>query len=282
MPENNDTQAAIDAGIALAGPHAIGDTERFYLQVAPAGATVHVHDIEALEEKLAPTPRRKRGTVHVQDAESFIEYVQKHELEATEVWADGARRALVGVINAHSGSEDGGVDEGNAGHGDHRVSLELLHSDEWNAWLAKDKTWMDQVTFAEHLEDNAAQVVFPDAATMLEIAQTFQAHTGVAFKSATRLSSGEVQFRFEEQQNAKAGEAGDMEIPTEFVLALRPFVGADPVEVRARFRYRIRNGQLSLSYALLGAQQIIHEAFLEIASRVTDTINPPVFLGRPE
>lgn len=274
-----ENQTVLDAGLAIAEPQEV--TDGLHTLVVPAGAKVHEIDVKAFEDKYADKPRRKTGTVHVQDASSFVEYLQKHGLHATEVWADAARKGLVGVVNAHSAS-DTSLDEGDAGHGDHRVLLELLPTPEWQAWLANDKKWMGQQSFAEHLEDNAADVTTPDAATMLEIAQTFHATTGTIFKSAQRLHSGEVTLNYEENTGARAGEKGDLEIPTEFVLSIAPYAGqTDTAQVVARFRYRIRQGELSLSYALVRPEDHAREVFETIVSAVEDAIPHPVYAGRP-
>lgn len=280
-----DTAAAVAAGIEIAGPQPLAGTQenefaRFFTQVVPAGATVKVLDIDELEQTLADRPRRKKGTVHVQDAISFIRYVEKHQLPGTEVYADAARQRLVAVVNAHDASE--GPSENDAGHGDHRVALELIPTEEWKTWTSLDKKPLNQQAFAEHLEDNAADVIHPDAATMLEIASSLIATNGVNFKQAVRLDNGQVQVRYEETTSARAGHAGDLEIPQVFTIAVAPFVGSEPVEVTARFRYRINGGNLALSYALLRPEQIARQAFLDHVEAVADAITPPVFQGRPE
>lgn len=277
----SDIDAAILAGIELSRPTPLSEVEgRFYTQLVPAGAKVEVHDLEQMAQALADHPHRKSGTVLVHDAASFVGYIEKHGLDATEVWADQAKRQLVAVINAHA-TTIAADDEGPAGHGDHRVALELIHSEEWVAWQVKDKTWMNQADFAEHLEDNAINVVDPDAATMLEIAESFQATRSADIKAGTRLNSGLVQIRYEETETARAGHTGEFEIPTEFTLMLRPFVGSAPVEVTARFRYRIAGGNLHLSYALLRAGDVARDSFTGIVDEVAAAVTQPVYLGRP-
>lgn len=275
-----ETGAAVLAGMEIAEPQRLDADGRFFAQLVPAGATVKVHDLHAMHETFADHPHRKTGTVHVHDATSFIDYLTKHGLLASEVWADEARRGLVGVINSHATS-DTGLDEGLAGHGDHRVVLELLHSQEWKTWTARDKEWLDQAAFAEHLEDNAIHVVEPDGATMLEIAEFLQATRSSEAKSGIRLDNGTIQLRYEETENATAGRYGDLEIPTTFTLLLAPFVGGERIPVKARFRYRIRGGQTVLSYALLHTDDIVHNAYAEIVDVVRGGVAQPVFLGRP-
>lgn len=283
----NETQAAIDAGVALAEPSTI--TDGLVGVIIPAGGTFKEVDLKAFEDKHAAHPRRKVGTVHVQDADSFVAYLDKHGLHSSEVFADPARRGLVGIINAHAGTTDApgsdtmtGRVEADAGHGDHRVLLELIATDAWTAWTKNDKQWMSQVQFAEHLEDNILDIVNPDAATMLEIAQSFHATTGVAFKSVQRLHSGEATLKYEETTTARAGQKGDLDIPTEFTLYVQPFTGQPTMaEITARFRYRIRDGVLSLSYALNQPDVVVRQVFDEIVETVREGITQPVFQGRP-
>lgn len=278
--EAGNTAAAVAAGLEIAGAKPVGESGRFFTQVVPDGATISTFDLEELEEKLAPHPRRKKGTVHVQDAESFIAYIEKHGIADTEVYADLSRMALVGVINAHEESDVDG--EGTAGHRDHRVQLELLQTDAWKAWLAHDRKVLAQQQFAEHLEDRADDVVDPDAATMLEIAQSLIATTGVDFKSATRLADGQVQFRYEENTAARAGHAGDLEIPQTFALEVSPFEGCPPVSLVARFRYRIGSNGLQLFYVLNNPADVARDAFIAYVDTVAESITQPLFKGRPE
>jgi uncharacterized protein YfdQ (DUF2303 family) len=284
----NEIAAAVLAGYAMKPqPEALDTDGRFYAVPRPDGQTPHIIDTDALEldftkkyEKDADHPIRKKGTVFVQDAGSFIAYIEKHGLPETEVFADLGGMRLVGVVNAHAESVDD-VEQA-AGHGDHRVVLELVQTDAWKAWVGRDKKPQTQEQFAEHLEDRANDVIYPDAATMLEIASSLLATTGGDFKSAFRLSDGQVRFRYEETTQARAGENGELEIPQTFTIAVAPFEGVDPVELQARFRYRLTAGNLSLFYALLNPNDIIRAAFVDYVDTVAEAITQPLFKGRPE
>ena len=282
---SNETQAAIDAGTALAGPRPVdSDGHRFHTQLVLEGASLQVFDEQELDAKFEDTyglrPRRKTGTVHVQDGRSFIDYIAKHGLPETEVYADLSRMKLCGVINAHTEASDD-VEQA-AGHGDHRVNLDLVHTDAWKVWTGLDKKAMTQQQFAEHLEDRAVDVTDPSAADMLEVAQTLIATVGVDFKSGHRLADGQVQFRYEETVSSRAGQKGDIEIPQTFTIAIPPFEGCSPVEVTARFRYRITSSGLSLFYALLNPQDLARATFQAYVETVAEAVTQPVFRGRPE
>ena len=283
--ETTEIQDAIDAGVLIGDPNPIDPDVDFYTHVVPAGGTVHTVDVQQLLTPYLSRPRRKTGTVHLHSAESFIDYLKKHAVPETEVYADTARHALVAVINAHQeaeASEDAVAADLGAGFGDHRVQLELVKTDAWKAWLGKNRQYMPQMEFANHIEDNSIDVVVPDPATVLEIIESFQASTSVEFKSAKRLHSGQVQFDYTETGTARAGENGDLEVPTEFGLELAPFEGGKTYEVTARFRYRINSGNLALSYHLVRPEDILRQAFIDYVQAVENEVTAPVFRGRPE
>lgn len=263
------TAEALEAGALLGTPSKIDD--RFFSVLVPAGASQVMFDKKQLELQLAAHPHRKTGLFKVQDADSFTGYMAKHATGDSEVYANPATFSLVGVVNSHASTR--------AGHGDHRVELELLLTDEWKTWLNLDKRWLDQATFAEHLEDNAADVVEPDAATMLEIAQNFHASRSGEFQRAERLSSGQVSLRYKETIAARAGESGALDIPTEFAVSIAPFHSCPRAVVRARFRYRIREGNLALSYALIRPGDVARGVYDSIVEDVKNVVVGSVFSG---
>lgn len=281
---DNNIAAAIEAGQVHGMPQKLDDAGRFVAITTPTDAGTKVHDLEQLAAAYADRPRRKTGTVKVQDAASFVAYLEKHALPESEVFADPRTYQLVAVINAHQGVLDDGqgiVREDSAGHGDHRLVLDLVQTPAWKTWLALDRQWQTQAEFAEHIEDNALDVISPDAATMLELAQSFQAASSVNFKRGERLHSGVVSLHFEETQSATAGQAGDIEIPTTFTVQLAPFEGGDLTSVTARFRYRIRSGELSMSYALVQPHDVARAAYDRIVNDVAGAIDAPVLYGTP-
>lgn len=253
MAERTDTDAVIETAQAAASSETL---ERGALV---AFATVpRVLDLEAYDL----TPYRKRGRVTLTEAAALIAYVKKHRDEDyTELFASWDTGRIVAVLNGHG--------ENLAGWGDHRATLVLAPTPAWMRWLGNNAVLLTQTQFAEHIEESLPEIVEPAAATMLEIAQTFQANTAVAFRSARRLQSGETQLRYEEQHDAKAGAQGDITIPTTFTLALAPWEGCDPYRITARLRYRIGSGNLALGYVLDRPDDVKRAAFADITAKVT-------------
>lgn len=236
------------------------------------------HDLD----QYAPTPFRKTGHVAVWDAGSFVGYVDRHKTAAgTTLWANVTDGRVIAVLNDHE--TDRHPKSGGAGHGDHRATLTLPSTPDWKHWAARERDGqlLDQATFAEHLEDGATAIREPDAATMLEIAQTFHATNGVAFKSSSRLQSGETQFLYEESVDARAGRAGSLQIPDVITLGLQPFENGPTYEVKARFRYRIANGGLKLGYRLIRPDLVRQQAFDDIVKEIAGRTELPVLAGVP-
>lgn len=283
--EDNEIQAAIEAGLAQAEPHQLGMTGRFYSVTVPAGAGNKVIDLEELLDKYRHRPRRKTGTVVVHDADSFATYHEKHGVPESELYADLETRSIVAVLNAHGPSEGdpaGHVaDDVAAGWGDHRVQLQLKFTPAWNAWAAKDRKMMTQLAFAEHIEDQVADIIKPAGADMLEIAQTLSVNRDVKFESSQRLSTGERKLAYRENDDAKAGKRGELAIPERFELGLVPFEGGTGWEVAARLRYRIENGALMLGYYLDRPDDILRNAFNAIREDIASQTGARVLSGKP-
>ncbi len=160
-----------------------------------------------------------------------------------------------------------------------RADLQLLQSTETERWLAASGKYMPQQDFAEFCELNLQCFSQPSAATILEIAQTFQAKATTEFASATRLSNGAIKLRREETINATAGERADISLPEELTLALPIFKYGKTYAVRARLRYRIVESSVRLSVLLIDPEMAIEHAFKEVLNEVTEALEMPAFYG---
>jgi len=274
-----DTDAAVDAGLAASVPHDLEDGSGLFVLTVPAGATHVVIDPEKETAWREERPRRKTGKRTAHDPESLVRYVQRHGTPDTEVWADKVGRSVVAVLDGH------GADA--PGHGDHRITLGVDRSASWNRWKAKDGVQMEQADFADFIEQAAAEVVEPSAASLLDIAQTITGHRSVAFESATRSDNGDVTVAWKEETTAQAGKSGQMTIPSTLRLLIRPFVGGAAAHVEASLRYRVTKGGVTLGYVLINPDRVEEYTFDLYVQKIAESLAPkdadgfPVFYGKP-
>ena len=224
-------------------------------------------------------PDRKRGTVTLTTAGGLIDYLAKHGLPETELWADITADRVTAVINAHAGTDDG--EESDAGWGDHRAVLQLTTTQDWRDWTGYSGKLLSQTDFAEFVEQHLPNIVTPTAADMLELAQTIKGASKVTFESTKRLTGGQVALEWREDVDAKAGRKGDIKIPDVIELALQVYEGGPAYRMAARFRYRIERGQLALGYVLERAGDVKRDAFAASIESIGADTGRAVWHGKP-
>lgn len=269
---SGDVQAAFDAGLASADPTVI-DRGQLYSIALPNGGTHTIIDTERYSNK----PSRQKGTYRPATVDALVRVIERYQdKDESTLWVHPDSGRIVAVFNDNDGTNH------DSGWRDHRAELQLRPTPEWRHWLSKDGMQQSQQMFAEHIEDGLTEIVSPDAADMLELAQTIEATHGANFRSAIRLDSGQIQARYEETIDAKAGQSGQLTIPTEFQLAIAPFVGENPYKVLARFRYRLAAGKLTMGYKLERPDDVLRDALAKIAERLSTHFGDlPVLIGEP-
>jgi uncharacterized protein YfdQ (DUF2303 family) len=233
----------------------------------PSGATVPYAIVptdcrlETLEgliyNDFAERPHRKKGTVTVHDAASFVEYYTLFCDEHSRVFADESRSSVLAILDYH------GAGENAPRWGQHRIQLTLQKSKEWEAWVGANGSKFIQSDFALFVEDNAPDIERPAAATMLELASSLQATIEANFESGIRLQNGQVQLTYKEQVNGTFG-ANKFTVPESFTIRIPVYIGSAAQEIKARLRFRPHGGKLSIWYDLLRPEQYAKEAFTEM------------------
>jgi len=234
-------------------------------------------------------PVRRRGSVALDTPEALADYVARYRVAETMGYASRSSGTITVVINDHpqSGPDDtatGAV----AGWRDNRAHLRLTESDEWAEWIRYDGTLRSQQAFGELIDSLAHTIITPDAATMLEIAQSLTAKRSVDFSSRSRLDNGDMSFRFEEDTTLRAGRGQNtIEIPTQFVILVRVWEGTNPVEVTARLRIRPGREGVEMGYKLIRVADARGVAFDLVCENVIDLVGQrdgavlPLLAGSP-
>jgi uncharacterized protein YfdQ (DUF2303 family) len=271
-----------DLAIQAERPHklALGD---YYVLARPDGG---VEKIDLTDDRWLDWPKRKRGTVTVQNVASWKQYWDKHHDDASEVFADLDKGTVTAVLDAHGTYEVGGGEDG-ARWQQHRLILAMVPTLPWQEWTGRDRKYMSQEMFAEFLEEHARDVD-PEgrvkSADLLETAQHFKAALKAGYTSGKRLSDGQTQFSYVEEITATGQNAqrGTIEMPGEFDLLITPYEDIEPAVMAVRLRYRIQQDKsLSLGYFMNDPTRVAREAVAEVVAKLESECSVKVMHGQP-
>lgn len=226
-----------------------------------------VHDLESL--MLAPV--RARGNVALRDTGSFVSVVNDRKVEGTRLYGKLSPPSFTAVFNDTTGKGPGWRDD--------RATYVCPVSVEWQRWTAANGKQMNQEAFAQFIEDNSADCVTPDAATMIEVSRTLEAKKKVNFASGIRLSNGQNELTYEETVSGTAGK-GKFVVPEEFVIGVAVLEGGPKYAVTARLRYRIADqGKLTMWFDLLRPHKVLEDAVKEVWNHIQNQTGLAILNG---
>ena len=261
LPTASDIQAAINAGLDQSKvlPPIDG-----YQQTAiiPRNAA-----LVTLPRDKGQVPRFLTAAPAFNEPAAFIAYVNAFKDGSSRIWYNEEGKFQV-VFDYHQDVPNAITPRPR--HGDHTAVLELKRSPEWKIWSESSEKAMGQQAFAEFIEDNARDLTQPDPVTMLRVASGLHATTNSEFRQATNLANGQIRIAFDETINGTVNGQAE-EIPAQFQVGLRPFMGCDRYPVDCRLRYRIERGQgacLKLHYKALQMVPITETALEGIVAKI--------------
>jgi uncharacterized protein YfdQ (DUF2303 family) len=231
---------------------------------------------------LPPAPARIRAHVRADHKASFTEYLAAFaDISADPsggwigkpiIFADIKLATMTGVLDYHG--------RGAPTNCDHKATLKLQYSEEWARWSAMSGKLVPQAEFARFLEENAADVLAPSGADLLEICRDMSATKKVDFRQAVNLSNGDVRFEFDEQTEATSkSRAEPLQVPKLFKLAIPVYFGERPTEISAFLRYEPTAGGLKLGIELHRPEFVKQAAFQLIGVEIREATGVPVIYG---
>lgn len=227
--------------------------------VAMGGA---IHDYRAM---LPATD--VQATRHTHTAEAFAELVKHLKEPTTTVFADQKNLRVCAVIDFSEG--------GSPSRDEHQVRFEPeLHPD-WRAWALISGTVLDQVDFAEFVEERIDTIVSPAGADLLELVQDLRGHRNVEFQSSRRLADGQTQLQYVEKLETKGAPGnGLVTVPSDLTIQTPVFRGGDPQTLSAFLRFRISSvGALTFTVKLKRQDDIVPDAFAFLTEDIEGWLN---------
>lgn len=250
--------------------------------------------VTSLHDKLAPwrtKPERKIGTARAETLASFIELVEHHKQDNSAIFAatDWSNPSLTAVIDYHAADAPD--------NGTHRIHYKFPLSEEWRAWLGVNGKAMDQVVFAEFIEDHIADLSTPDLGEKQDFEKMFgapvaqpndivmlsrglQVTAETRVKQVVKLQTGEAQIMLEEDHKTAGGEP--LVIPGVFILQIAPFFMGETTRIPVRLRYRLINGALKWTFQLYRPDRYITEQVRADLEEAAEKTGLPKYEGSPE
>lgn len=287
------TTPAIDVQALIAAGQRIGQHERGIITLdAPGGQKLALLPgaSSLIELPVLPPERRKEKPDYLKaspvfkDYQSFIEYVNRFKNADSVVFVEkktvdhngdlaGSYR-MTAALDFHSSALGGQK------WLDHTATLDFLPCIEWVRWTGIDRVEQSQDDFMEFLEDNLRDIIEPDALTVLDLVQGFEAERIVKIVSKKRLSNGLVSVAVSAEANNMT-ETREAQIPTRLKLSLRPFDGFDAVEVTARLRYQANTTDgLTFTVVLDRLSDVLEPTFAKISGQIGKAVGIPLFIGK--
>jgi len=260
MTDSHDVEAITALAIAGAEVRRIDDTP--FVLVPPNYEAVNLSHMRT-------TPARNRGCTVLHERSDFCAFVQEYRADLCKTFGDGKR--FVAYFDFPTPDRPAWAEWS--------AVYEPQRDDDWLLWRDHSSKWMTQVELAHFLEDNYEVVSEADGgvsgAEMLELAKHLSVRRTVDFSSKVNLTSGGVQFTYDEQDK---GTRGEFVVPETFVIRLPIYRGEGTRLVRCRFGYRITEGKLAMRFDIPKVQEIERLEYEELLM-VIELCLGKVYLG---
>lgn len=233
--------------------------------VVPGEGKVHT-----FPETLA-RPLQLQQTVSLHTAKDFIGYVNRFADKNSVIFVNVLGGKIQAVLDYHEATP---VDEygSNAKQRlcSHKAIFNVEQTPEFKKIRDKSGESMSQSDFALFLEDVMPYINQPAAAELYEIVSTLSAKTSVDFKSGVRTDNGQVSITYNENIDASAGREGKLNIPEQIVFGIQVHRGGSHYALPARFRYRIKDGNLRMWYDLDQLEKAIEKSMEDTVTYIRE------------
>lgn len=261
-----------------------------------------------------PHPKLRAGTAHFTRIESLIDHVNRFSSPESALFAvdDMARPRLTAVLDYHERVNEP-VSVGVVNHNEdakpawglHRAVFDFPLSPEWQAWCKSNRKAMDNVEFAEFLEDRFVEIAYVYEHTALheDIEKLIGAYgrsalgtpnaiyaltegltigENVIVGAHTKLANGAAQLTLKTEQTGATNARGEtVDVPAAFIINIPIFAHGEPQQIAVRLRYRTSGG-LRFFYELWGVERVFERAFSDACRTASDMTGLPLFYGAPE
>jgi len=241
-------------------------------KVTKAGIDVPGHVILSSEpfemhslENFLERPLKKRGEYTFEETESFVDFVNKHKIIGETTIQSFQRNDSFRVIctfDDHSKEQPG--------RHEFRAILILKFSDQWINWFSKSGKPMNQIEFADFIEDNRLDFMAGQDSegknniTAVELmAMVVNLQETRTWKISSKVNRHDGTFEFM-SKNEKTGTDLKITVPERFALVMPIFKGGGLKQINIRLRYPITDDVIKFVYMIDNAEKTIDDAYHSI------------------
>jgi Uncharacterized conserved protein (DUF2303) len=181
-------------------------SEAVHYAVVPAGS--QVVNLKEYQYPHGLPPERIVAHPKFDSAMSFCSYVNSFKDERTRIFGTQTAFSFTAMLDYHPA---GAGESRKPEFVSHRATFTMKTSEQWNIWMRFHDKLVPQVDFAEFLEDNRADIIQPDGATLVEIAEDLQAASEVNFASKVNRVNGGAVLSFTENKERDDSDSGNLQ-----------------------------------------------------------------------
>ncbi len=213
-----------------------------------------VQDVSHLHARPRP-PRTKASTQH-EVAQSLALYANRFAIPDTSVvYVSDQARSITLVVDHHEPGHEG------PRWRDHQAWFRARLSDRYVPWKTIQGKFVQQEEFANWIEDHLEDIIFPEAASVLEVIETMQATIGGRFRKILKRDSGTATLQYDEQVDVSAGTAGILAVPRRIKIAVPIFEGGSLVDIEVALRFRLEGGAVRWGIQMFGVSELEKRAW---------------------
>lgn len=204
-------------------------------QVAALPSDFKLQDIE----QYLPAPTRIRAQVSVSRPDDFIAYVNRYKRPSAVIaMAASVAEAKAGSLAVCTLDYHAFLPNPEPSWGDHRITLKVKPSPEYDLLTEIDGKLLKQSEFARQLSDLSRFISSHHGADILEIVRAINLTSKGQFVSETEDTTGSRRFVFNIQIDARATNQGrTIDVPKHIGFKVRVFDGT-PVDINAELIVR--------------------------------------------
>ena len=247
----------------------------------------HGWTVEQAEAALQKEPTHPSGTYELHDSTSFINYVNRHRQEGTQIIITAefgtGRINIKAILDGHVGTK--------AGWERWRAVFLPAKTPAANAWVHRNKTVLSQSDMASFFEEHAIDIVsedpsnpqidYPTSAAVLDFARNLEINKSLKFKRSVREQDGTQSFEFCDENDGNT--ATRLKAFEKFGIQFQPHLNGPAYFVEAFLKFRMdnNNGRIDFWYELRGLDKVYENACKEIAATIETALGEsiPVYYG---